>query len=72
MNLARQLAEWLKDNIFGWKLCYRATDDGWNARDFHRKCDDVGPSVTLVKCGISVFGGFTDESWKGKRTFSAK
>ena len=56
--------KWLEKERCGWQLCYRATDDGWNARDFHRKCNDVGPTVTLVKCGISVFGGYTDQSWR--------
>ncbi|XP_028391873.1 uncharacterized protein LOC114516548 [Dendronephthya gigantea] len=60
---AKQLVEWVKDKKFGWQLCYRATTDGSSAEDFHRKCDDVGPTVTLVKCGTNVFGGFTDQSW---------
>ena len=37
---------------------------GSSGKDFHRKCDDVGPTVTLVKCGTNVFGGYTDQSWK--------
>ena len=61
---AKQLVEWVEDKTFGWKLCYRASDDGWKGEDFHRKCDDVGPTVTLVECGTNVFGGHTDQSWK--------
>ena len=61
---AKQLVEWVEDKTFGWKLCYRASVDGWKIADFHRKCDDVGPTVTLVKCGKNVFGGYTDQSWK--------
>ena len=53
-----------------WKLCYRATDDGWKASDFHKTCNNIGPTVTLVKCGISIFGGFTHQSWEGKHTHS--
>jgi hypothetical protein len=67
-HLARQLTEWLKDKLKGWKLCYRATDDGWNARDFHRKCDNAESTLTLVECGINIFGGFADQSRKGKCT----
>ncbi|XP_028392215.1 uncharacterized protein LOC114516827 [Dendronephthya gigantea] len=61
---AKQLVEWVDDHKFTWQLCYRASRDGWKGEDFHRKCDEVGPTVTLVKCGINVFGGFTDQSWK--------
>lgn len=61
---AQQLVEWMKDKKFGWQICYRASENGWGSADFHRKCDDVGPTVTLIKCGTNVFGGFTDQSWK--------
>ena len=61
---AKQLVEWVEDQRFGWKLCYRASVDGWKGEDFHRKCDDVGSTVTLVKCGTNVFGGYTYQSWK--------
>ena len=61
---AKQLVEWVEDQRFGWKLCYRASVDGWKGEDFHQKCDDVGQTVTLVKCGTNVFGGYTDQNWK--------
>ena len=60
---AQPLVEWMEDEKFSWKICYRASVDGWKAEDFHRKCDGVGPTVTLVKCGRYVFGGYTDQSW---------
>ena len=65
---AEQLAKWVEDKTCrsGWKLCYRASVDGWIGQDFHKKCDDVGPTLTLVKCGTNIFGGFTDQSWKNK------
>ena len=63
-KLAQQLVEWVEEEKFDWQLCYRASDDGWGAEDFHRKCDDVGPTVTVVKCGSNIFGGYTDESWR--------
>ncbi|XP_028392065.1 uncharacterized protein LOC114516714 [Dendronephthya gigantea] len=63
---AKQLVEWMEDKKFSWQLCYRASRDGWGASEFHAKCDDVGPTVTLVKCGTNIFGGFTDQSWNNK------
>ncbi|XP_028392005.1 E3 ubiquitin-protein ligase TRIM33-like [Dendronephthya gigantea] len=68
-SLAQPLSHWMEDKYFGWQLCYRASRDGWRGEDFHRKCDDVGPTVTLVKCGINVFGGYTDQSWKPEAGF---
>ena len=61
---ARKLVEWVEDRTFGWKLCYRASVDGWEGQNFHQKCDDVGSTVTLVKCENNVFGGYSDNSWK--------
>ena len=65
IDLAQQLAQWIEDEKFGWHLCYRASDDGWKAQDFHKKCDHVGSTVTLVRCENNIFGGYTDQSWNG-------
>ena len=48
-----------------WKLCWRASDQYFNASEFHAACDNKGPTVTLVKVGNNVFGGYTDKSWNG-------
>ena len=47
------------------KLLYRASRDGWEAKDFHDKCDGKGATVVLVKSddGGYVFGGYTDVPW---------
>jgi hypothetical protein len=39
---------------------YRGSRDGWKAKDFHSKCDDATPTITLmrVKDGPCI-GGFT-------------
>lgn len=46
------------------KLLYRASRDGWRVSDFHKFCDDQGPTLTL---GISsknrIFGAFTSITW---------
>ena len=59
-----QMEEWLND-CCKWRLCYRATRDGWSAKDFHACCDNKGPSVTLVKVGEFIFGGYTNQNWGG-------
>ena len=63
-DLAQRLVEWVEDKKFRWQRCYQASRNGWGSADFHRTCDDVGPTVTLVKCGTNIFGGYTDQSWK--------
>ena len=49
-----------------WKLCYRASSHGWGSENFHRNCDNKGPTVTIVKVGSYIFGGYSDKPWKCK------
>jgi len=45
-------------------MIYKATLDGFKAADFHRKCDNIGKTLTLIKTTKGyIFGGFTSESW---------
>jgi hypothetical protein len=60
----KQLQKWLGAK-FKWKLCYRASRDGWDAQDLHRHCDNKGPTVVLVKANNCIFGGYTDQHWDG-------
>ena len=64
---------WLKEQIktYGCRfvLLYRASRDGWAASNFHACCDNKGPTVTVVKSGESIFGGFTEQSWDSKCLF---
>ena len=47
-----------------WQLCFRASENSYSASAFHTACDNKGPTVTLVRVGDNVFGGYTDKSWK--------
>ena len=49
-----------------WLLLYRASRDGFNGSAFHERCDNIGPTVTVVKSGSNVFGGFTERAWASK------
>ena len=44
----------------------RASKEGFQAKTFHPKCDNKGPTVTIVKSGNNIFGGFTETSWSSK------
>ena len=46
-----------------WKLCYRASLHGWGASRFHSVCDGKTHTVTLIRKGAFVFGGYTDIAW---------
>ena len=61
----RVLKTWLP--IKGeWRLLFRASRDGFAAAAFHFKCDNKGPTVTVVKSGENIFGGFTGNAWTSK------
>ena len=51
------------------KLLYRASRDGWAASNFHSCCDNKGPTLTMVKSGNYIFGGYTEQHWDGKSYF---
>ena len=46
-----------------WTLCYRASSHGWEARTFHSRCDGMPHTVTIIRKGPYVFGGYTDIAW---------
>ena len=58
------LKGWLPSQGGKWRLLFRASRDGFAAATFHSKCDNKGPTVTIVKSGNNVFGGFSEQSWR--------
>ena len=68
-DYGKQVMTWLGDQ-FQWRLCYRASVHGWCGQNFHTMCDNKGPTVTIMKVGECIFGGYTDQNWQGnKHTF---
>ena len=60
----RVLKSWLPEAMKGeWRLLFRASRDGFAASAFHSKCDNKGPTITVVKSGGNIFGGFTEKPW---------
>ncbi|KAL7462194.1 hypothetical protein ACHAXS_002582 [Conticribra weissflogii] len=61
------LHDWLQeDGLDGdFNLLYRSSRDSRNDSTFHSKCDNKGPTLTVIKTsdGI-VLGGYTDASWR--------
>lgn len=51
-------------NVDQINLLYRATEHGFNAADFHDRCINKGPTLTLIKNDQNlIFGGFTMAAW---------
>ena len=63
------LKVWLTPQEGKWCLLFRASRDGFEAAAFHSKCDNKGPTVTIVKSGNHIFGGFTETSWSSPGKF---
>ena len=50
-----------------WLLCWRATLHGWNVNQFHSRCDGKKDSVTIIRKGQFIFGGYADIPWGKKK-----
>ncbi|XP_060600190.1 interferon-induced protein 44-like, partial [Ruditapes philippinarum] len=58
------LEQWIGTGPKTFTLLYAITRDGCNATTFHQKCDNQGPTVTvLYNQQGSVYGGFAPVSW---------
>ena len=63
ISLSNWLAPVAKGVYSLWKRCWRASVDGWAASKFHSRCDGKGPTVTIIRVGKYIFGGYTSVSW---------
>jgi BTB/POZ domain-containing protein KCTD9 len=54
-------------------LLYRGTRDGFGAQDFHSKCDNKSPTLSICKAHESsfIFGGFASVSLNGSETWKS-
>jgi hypothetical protein len=51
-------------SVSRWKLIYRGTRDGFGSADFHRECDQIAPTLTIVLSTQDyIFGGYTSATW---------
>lgn len=59
-----QLEQWIGTGPKKFDLLYAITRDGCDPKIFHQKCDNQGPTVTVIynQCK-SVYGGYTVASW---------
>ncbi len=46
-------------------MLYRGSDHGWYYVDFHSRCDNKGPTISLFKIKDGdVIGGYTKAQWE--------
>jgi hypothetical protein len=57
----QKLRKWLPAKRF--QLLYRGSRDGMTPAAFHGRCDNLGPTLVLVRHKSSVFGGYAGKSW---------
>ena len=52
-------------------LIYVASVDGFTSSVFHEKCDNQGPTLTVIKStsGTFLFGGYTPISWNSSNSY---
>ena len=62
-DILRQFLAPLDGKDLRWLLCYRASVHGWEASTFHNRCDEKPDTVTIIKSGKYVFGGYVDIPW---------
>ena len=56
------LREWCGD--YQWKLLYKASNNSFSNDDFHKYCDDKGPTLIIMRTLEGwILGGYTTQSW---------
>ena len=57
-----------KQNIQGMSLLYRASENNFSAQEFHRRCDNIGGTITLIETEYGkVIGGYTPLAWNSSK-----
>lgn len=58
----QKLLEWISNKSA--TLIYKATRDGFKASNFHKKCDNMGKTLTVIRSIEGhLFGGYTEHNW---------
>ena len=69
----RQIISWLDMGATTkLELLCHASYNGWEGEDFHLRCNNKGPTVTVIKCTDDyIFGGVTSATWASVNDFVA-
>ena len=76
-NKSQKLKTRLYDFIRGlsgqnkeWTKCFTASRHHYQSQDFHKHCDNKGPTIVLISSGSHIFGGYNPSSWNCKYNYS--
>ncbi|CAF4037538.1 unnamed protein product [Rotaria sp. Silwood1] len=60
----RKLNEFYGKIYQRWELIYKASHDGFDANAFHSRCNNQGPTMTIIQSNNNyLFGGYTSIPW---------
>ena len=66
------LEQWIGGGPKKFDLLYAITRDGCDPNVFHQKCDNQGPTVTILyDQKESIYGGYTSVSWHQNNNWEA-
>jgi hypothetical protein len=69
-SIIKWIKEKINENDVKFELIFKMSKDGSKAEDFHKKCNDQGPTLIIIKTTKDrIFGGFTPLNWKNKGSF---
>ena len=55
-----------------WELIYKASRDGFDANAFHSRCNNKGPTMTIIQSNNNyLFGGYTSIPWTSDESYKA-
>ena len=65
------ILKWIKEEInkdsIKFELIFKMSENGSKSKEFHKYCDNKGPTLTLIKTNKNkIFGGFTTLDWKSE------
>ena len=71
INNYNLILNWIEETInkkgIKFELLFKMSQNGTTSEDFHKYCDNKGPTLTLVKTtNNKIFGGFTPLDWKNQ------
>ena len=76
INKQKLIINWIKEktkqNSIKFHLIFKMSENGSKSEDFHKYCDNKGPTLILIKTNKNrTFGGFTPLNWQleGKKIF---
>eukprot|EP01080_Neovahlkampfia_damariscottae_P001397 gene1397-12017_t len=71
-TMSTQLNSWIGcSKAQEWKCIYKGTKDTFAANVFHSKCDNKGPTVTVIRStNGNIFGGYTPCKWASSGSYA--